>query len=174
MTFLRRESRSHYVKVSHTVDVRAPQSTIICPVLRLRVRARLSHVGRISMQTVRTTLLVLACVTAAGCDQKLSTLGGPTPNLEPTFSSVQSQIFETTDVAGRQACVNCHTNVGRNPSGGLNLAHAVAYDNIVNVPSPRKAGAIRVIPGDPENSYLVRKLEGLPGIAGARMPPSGP
>ena len=119
-------------------------------------------------------ILVAACVGAAGCDQKLSTLAGPTPGLEPTFSSVQSQIFETTDVAGRQACVNCHTNVGRNPSGGLNLAHAVAYDQIVNVPSARKPGAIRVIPGDPENSYLVHKIEGRAGIVGARMPISGP
>ena len=126
------------------------------------------------MHKLGTMLLVFACVSAAGCDQKLSTLGGPTPNLEPTFSSVQSQIFETTDVAGRQACVNCHTNVGRNPSGGLNLAHAVAYDQIVNVPSARKTGAIRVIPGDPENSYLVHKIEGRTGIVGARMPISGP
>ena len=126
------------------------------------------------MHKLGTMLLVFACVSAAGCDQKLSTLGGPTPNLEPTFSSVQSQIFETTDVAGRQACVNCHTNVGRNPSGGLNLAHAVAYDQIVNVASSRKPGAIRVIPGDPGNSYLVHKIEGRSGIVGARMPISGP
>ena len=126
------------------------------------------------MRTIGTVLLFVGCVAATGCDQKLSTLGGPTPNLEPTFTSVQSQIFETTDVAGRQACVNCHTNVGRNPSGGLNLAHALAYDQIVNVASNRKAGAIRVIPGDPENSYLVHKIEGRPGIVGLRMPFSGP
>ncbi len=126
------------------------------------------------MRRVGTVLLAVACAAVAGCDQKLSTLAGPTPGLEPTFSSVQSQIFETTDVAGRQACVNCHTNVGRNPSGGLNLAHAIAYDQIVNVPSARKAGAIRVIPGDPENSYLVHKIEGRTGIVGARMPISGP
>jgi hypothetical protein len=119
-------------------------------------------------------LLVFACMAAAGCDQKLSTLGGPTPNLEPTFSSVQSQIFETTDVAGRQACVNCHTNVGRVPAGGLNLTHAVSYDQIVNVASARKPGAIRVIPGDAENSYIVHKIEGRSGIVGARMPMSGP
>ena len=126
------------------------------------------------MHKLGSVLLVFACVTAAACDQKLSSLGGPTPNLEPTFSSVQSQIFETTDVAGRQACVNCHTNVGRNPSGGMNLAHAVAYDQIVNVPSTRKPGAIRVIPGNPERSYLVHKIEGLPDIVGLRMPFSGP
>ena len=127
------------------------------------------------MRTAAGAVLLFAgCIGAAGCDQKLSTLAGPTPNLEPTFSSVQSQIFETTDVAGRQACVNCHTNVGRNPSGGLNLAHDLAYDQIVNVPSSRKAGAIRVIPGDPENSYLVHKIEGRAGIVGIRMPFSGP
>jgi hypothetical protein len=126
------------------------------------------------MHTAGTVLLLVGCVAATACDQKLSTLGGPTPNLEPTFTSVQSQIFETTDVAGRQACVNCHTNVGRNPSGGLNLAHAVAYDQIVNVPSARKPGAIRVVPGDPENSYIVHKIEGRAGIVGLRMPVSGP
>jgi hypothetical protein len=87
---------------------------------------------------------------------------------------VQSQIFETTDVAGRQACVACHTNVGRTPSGGLNLAHEVAYDQIVNAPSRGKPGAIRVIPGDPDNSYLVHKLEGSSDIVGRRMPFSGP
>ena len=113
------------------------------------------------MRTPPIVIVALACLTLTGCDQKLSSLAGPTPDLEPTFASVQSQIFESTDVAGRQACVNCHTNVGRNPSGGLNPAHAVAYDQIVECREPpRKPGAIRVIPGDPENSYLVQKLEG--------------
>ena len=35
-------------------------------------------------------------------------------------------------------------------------------------------GAIRVVPGDPENSYLIHKLEGRPGIVGVRMPQIGP
>jgi hypothetical protein len=123
-------------------------------------------------------ILLLICVMAAGfaaaaCDEKLSKLAGPTPNLEPTFASVQTQIFETTDAAGRVACTNCHTNLGRTPSGGMTLLHDLAYDQIVNVPSARKPGAIRIIPGDPENSYLVQKLEGRPGIVGLRMPFSG-
>jgi hypothetical protein len=40
----------------------------------------------------------------------------------------------------------------------------------VNVASRGKPGAIRVIPNDPDNSYLVHKLEGAPDIAGSRMP----
>jgi hypothetical protein len=118
-------------------------------------------------------VLVLACGVSA-CDEKLSTLAGPTPNLEPTFASIQSEVFEKTDSAGRAACVNCHTSTGRNPSGGMDLNHNVAYDSLVNVPSRGKPGAIRVIPGDPENSYIVHKIEGRAGIVGRRMPFSGP
>jgi hypothetical protein len=126
---------------------------------------------------MRNPLIVLvfaAGLATSSCDEKLSTLAGPTPNLQPTFSSVQSQIFETTDVAGRQACVNCHTNVGHAPLGGLNLTHDVAYDQIVNVPAHERPALMYVTPGDPDSSYLVQKLEGLPGIAFKRMPFNGP
>jgi hypothetical protein len=41
------------------------------------------------------------------------------------------------------------------------------------VASNGKPGAVRVIPGDPENSYLVQKLEGHSGIVGQRMPRTG-
>jgi hypothetical protein len=117
----------------------------------------------------------LAAMTAAACDESLSKLAGPTPSLEPTFTSIQQEIFATTDSAGRAACVNCHTNNGgRNPSGGLNLNPDVAYDQLVNVTSRQKTGAIRVIPGDVDNSYLVQKVEGLSSILGRRMPFSGP
>ena len=123
--------------------------------------------------------LLLAAMVAlpalSACDEKLSDLTGPTPNLQPTFASIQREIFQTTDASGRVACVNCHTNVGRNPPNGLNLTEGNAYNSLVNVASPVKAGAIRVIPGDPENSYLIHKLEGRSTIAGLRMPrTSGP
>jgi hypothetical protein len=121
---------------------------------------------------------VVVTATAAifsACDEKLSTIAGPSPNLAPNFASVQSEIFEKPDSAGRPACTNCHTAVGRNPAGQLNLTHDLAYDQIVNaqVRNAGKAGAIRVIPGDPDNSYLIQKLEGTPGIAGQRMPFNG-
>jgi len=126
---------------------------------------------QISAASVSLSIILLS---ASACDQSLSSLAGPTPLLEPRFSSIQAQIFESTDSAGRRACVSCHTNVGRTPAAGLMLTHDAAYDQIVNVPSTRKAGAIRVIPGDADNSYLVHKVEGLPDITGVRMPFSGP
>lgn len=113
-------------------------------------------------------------VGAAACDEKLSTIAGPTADLEPTFASIQANIFELTDSAGRNACVSCHTNVGRTPAGGLNLLHDVAYDQLVNVSAVQVGSLRRVQPGNPEASYLVHKIDGRPGIVGTRMPRNGP
>src|SRR6478735_6476826 len=96
--------------------------------------------------------IVCGAAVFSACDESLSSLAGPTPNLEPTFSSIQQNIFETTDSAGRTACVTCHTNTGRTPSGGLNLNHDNAYDQLVNAGSVERAGAKRVAPGDSANS----------------------
>jgi hypothetical protein len=120
-------------------------------------------------------LLTAGATVWSSCDEKLSSIAGPTPDLAPTFAAIQSEIFEKGDSAGRPACTNCHTAVGRNPAGQLNLTHDVAYDQIVNaqVRGAGKADSIRVIPGDANNSYLVQKLEGTPGIVGQRMPFNG-
>lgn len=120
-------------------------------------------------------LRLLACVlplTAflAGCDEKLSDLTGPTPNLQPSFASIQREIFNTQDSSGRLSCIQCHTNIGRTPAGGLNLVEGTAYGALVGRPSLLKPGETFVIPGDPENSYLVKKLEGAGDINGLRMP----
>jgi hypothetical protein len=112
-------------------------------------------------------------VATAACDEKLSDVTGPSPNLEPTFASINANILQATDAAGRSACVGCHTSSGRTPAGQLNLA-GDAYSALVNVGSRQRAGAVLVVPGDPDASYLVRKLEGGPDITGRRMPLNGP
>jgi len=118
-------------------------------------------------------VLIALALGTVGCDESLSNLTGPTPDLEPTFSSIQQNICSAGDSSGRPACTNCHNAIGSR-FNGLDLTAAVSYNNLVNVPSRFKAGAIRVIPGDPENSYLIHKLEGRSTIAGVRMPLNGP
>ena len=107
---------------------------------------------------------------AAGCDEKLSDIAGPSPGLEPTFSSIAQNIFASSDSSGRVACTQCHTNQGRAPAAGLILLPEVAYAQLVGVASVQKSGAVRVVPGDADNSYLVNKLEGRSDIVGQRMP----
>lgn len=119
-----------------------------------------------------TVALALAC---AGCDESLAELAGPTPNLTPTFSSIQRDIFQAADSSGRPSCAGCH-----NPNGsgfrsvGLDLGSADAYGQLVGVASRQRAGVLRVVPGDPDNSYLIHKLEGRSSIVGVRMPQRGP
>ena len=115
-------------------------------------------------------LVIALSLAGAACDEKLSDVAGPTPNLTPTFSSIQQEIFNTTDASGRLACINCHTDNGRTPAGGLVLLEGRSYQALVGQPSRSKASAIFVVPGDPDASYLVHKLEGAADIAGSRMP----
>jgi hypothetical protein len=118
----------------------------------------------------RACTIVVLTVTLAACDEKLSEFAGPTPNLTPTFSAIQRDIFSATDSAGRVACTGCHNAQNARVAANLNLADGTSYGQLVNVASSNKPGAIRVIPGDPENSYLIHKIEGRPGIVGQRMP----
>ena len=127
--------------------------------------------------TVRTNVpgltvcaMLASLLGATACDEKLRDLTGPSPNLTPTFSSIRSEIFDTTDTAGRTACVNCHRPQGGTP---MNLV-ADPYAALVNVGSRQKAGAILVVPGDPDGSYLIQKLEGRSDIVQLRMPRNGP
>lgn len=71
-------------------------------------------------------------------------------------------------------CVACHS--GASPSGGLNLAEAEAYGNIVGVASQQLPTILLVGPFDPESSYLFHKIRGTQasvGGSGAQMPPIG-
>ncbi len=122
-----------------------------------------------------TRLWICLCVSivagaSAGCDEKLSDLTGPTPDLTTTFASIQREIFNTTDSSGRSACIQCHVTGGAAAGTGLILTSDVAYANLVNRASRLRAGETLVVPGDPDRSYLVRKLEGGPDITGLRMP----
>lgn len=125
----------------------------------------------VAFRALAGAAIVAAAVAAGGCDEKLSDIAGPTPGLEPTFSAIQREIFSSTS---RTGCTNCHTNQGRNPAGGLNLLGDAAYASLVGVASRAKPTATRVAPGDPDNSYLLQKLEGASGIVGLRMPFNGP
>ena len=125
---------------------------------------------------IRVLVVLAFAAGVTACDESLTSLAGPTPNLEPTFSSIQANIFETSDPSGRAACIQCHTRQGgRIPPLGLSLDHDAAYAALVGVASVGKPGAVRVVPGDAENSYLVHKLDGRSDIVGMRMPrTSGP
>src|SRR5215218_7762567 len=118
-------------------------------------------------------LLIVLTISGIGCDEKLRDVAGPTPDLEPTFSSIQQLIFNAPDSTGRPGCISCHNANGARLPGGLSLLQGVSYQSLVGVASTGKPGAIRVVPGDPDASYLMHKVLGT-DIVGDRMPRLGP
>jgi hypothetical protein len=87
-----------------------------------------------------------------------------------TLTQVQTNVFTPR-------CSGCHN--GSAPAGGalpgsMDLRAGASFASIVSVPSLEQAGLMRVKPGDPDNSYLIHKVEGTAGITGAQMPFGGP
>ena len=86
--------------------------------------------------------------------------GGDQP-LEPTLTSIQARVFSPI-------CTQCHA--GAAAPLGFSLEAGVSFGSTVNVPSVEAPELMRVLPGDPDASYIVWKIEGRAGIVGGRMP----
>ena len=84
----------------------------------------------------------------------------------PTLTQLKSTAFTV--------CGGCHTGGGTTLPASMDLTPANIYASIVGVASVEQPTLKRVKPGDPDNSYVVLKLEGAAGISGVRMPFGGP
>ncbi len=72
-------------------------------------------------------------------------------------------------------CAGCHSGQGSVLPGSMNLTSAAnSYAALVGVASVQQPALDRVEPDNPDDSYLIRKLEGGPAITGTRMPQGGP
>jgi len=114
--------------------------------------------------------LVVCAVGCAGNGQGLDQNGQPiggggsggTPGmLTADFQSIQDNVFTPI-------CSKCH--IGASAPEGLQLDAAHSYNLLVGVPSAEDPSLLRVKPSDPDNSYMVQKIEGAPGIQGGQMP----
>jgi hypothetical protein len=114
--------------------------------------------------------MLLSICGCAGNGEGLDANGRPldettvTIALSADFQSIQDNVFTPI-------CSACH--VGGGAPMGLRLDAANAYTLLVGVPSTEVPAILRVKPGDPDNSYIIQKLEGHAAV-GARMPFGGP
>jgi hypothetical protein len=90
--------------------------------------------------------------------------GGSLPPLSADFDSLQANIFTPI-------CSVCHA--GASAPEGLHLDAGNSYNMLVGVPSTEVPSILRVKPGDPDNSYIIQKLEGHAAVGG-QMPLGGP
>jgi hypothetical protein len=87
--------------------------------------------------------------------------GGPTGPITANFQSIQENVFTPI-------CSKCH--IGASAPEGLQLDASHSYNSLVGVPSVEDPSLLRVKPSDPDDSYMVHKIEGAPGIVGGQMP----
>ena len=87
--------------------------------------------------------------------------------LGPTLDQIQAVVFSPSC-----ATAGCHTGpAGNFLPAGLDLSNADAsFASLVNAMSMQSMGQTLVIPGDPDNSYLIQKLEGN-GLGNVMPPP---
>ena len=72
------------------------------------------------------------------------------------------------------ATSGCHDAGSAAGSGNLSLEPSVAYAQLVGMAADQNNALQRVEPFNPDNSYLIQKLEGAAGISGNVMPPGSP
>jgi hypothetical protein len=114
---------------------------------------------------VLTLLSIAACAgNGNGLDANGQPLAagssGSLPPLSADFASIQANIFTPI-------CSVCH--IGGGAPEGLRLDAADSFNLLVGVPSTEVPSLLRVKPGDPDNSYIIQKLEGHAAV-GAQMP----
>lgn len=109
------------------------------------------------------TLLLLAVAGCGGGSSPTEPVPPGPPGEAYTFSEIRALFFEPT-------CSQAGCHSAATASAGLVLEGDVAYANLVGAPSTERPDLNRVEPGDPERSYMVKKLRGDGDIVGARMP----
>lgn len=113
------------------------------------------------LAAVALTLAIAAC--GGDEDGKTTELGKPV-----AYSEVQA-------VWAEYSCMACHPGV----NSSLDLREGRSYDDLVGARALEDPGLVRVVAGDPSNSFLYLKLGGDPPVAdipgiGTRMPPRAP
>jgi len=111
-------------------------------------------------------LMILSGCGAGGGDEDGDDGGGG--GLQPTLQSIQTNIFGPI-------CAQAGCHVGASAQQGLMLDSVDnSFQNLVEVASTEAPSLLRVNPGNPDNSYLVHKIEGRSTIVGAQMPLNQP
>ena len=95
--------------------------------------------------------------------------------LLPKLAQAQESADLEAQVAAifEQGCARAGCHAAPLPQQNLDLSREQFYAGLVGEPSVGKPDEIRVIPGNPDDSYLLKKLRGEEGIVGLQMPMIG-
>jgi len=138
------------------VDSAALKSLIAC------VMRHSNADGMLPRTAIAAMLIALAACGGGGGEEAPPPLTG----LQPTLASIQANVFTPSCAKS-----TCHT--GAMAQQGLVLDPGSSWTNLVNVASPQDMTLTRVIPFNPDGSFLIHKLEQKQTVGGP-MPDDGP
>ncbi|MFN0040298.1 MAG: hypothetical protein ACKVP2_12370 [Burkholderiales bacterium] len=126
------------------------------------------NIRRILVGLMASAVLVglASCGGGGEGDEATGGASAPPTGLQPTLASIQENVFTV-------ACATSGCHAGVSANFGLRLDPGFSYATLFNVPSPRDASLIRVVPFNPDASFLIQKLNGSQTL-GERMPDGGP
>ena len=102
------------------------------------------------------SLFILIVIAFYGCSKDVGPIDDNQATENISFATDVQPIFD-------QNCTSCHPN-----SGNLDLTAGSSYNQLVNINASGYSGK-RVVPGEPENSILYKKIDGS-GAYGSNMP----
>lgn len=124
--------------------------------------------------------LYLVIVLACAAMMLLSACAGDGDGLDEVGSSMDGDGFPPgddmpfavtfTSLQDTVLIPRCDCHSGASAPLGMVLDTDATFEMLVNTPSVEVSELFRVEPGNPDDSYLVRKLEGGPDIVGGQMP----
>ena len=127
------------------------------------------------MKPIGLSAAAIVVLSAAGlaCASDSPGTTGPGGNNDPVPGGGPSASFSgEIQPIFTQRCALSRCHVGVSPAGDMNLEQGQAYGNIVDVISSVPS-LKRVLPGFPDSSFLVHKIQGTQasvGGSGLRMP----
>jgi len=112
------------------------------------------------------SFLLASSLAMGGCSSDSDTTPTPSPTAAVPFDFTYVNDEVLLPSCGFSACHGSGAG-----SAGLKLTADESYQELVDVPSEQVPSVRRVVPGDPDSSYLMMKLLNSDGIVDEGMPP---
>lgn len=110
--------------------------------------------------------LLIASIGLVGCSSSENSSESAALPFEPKLSVIEDRVFN-------KSCTFSSCHGSSTPKAGLSLV-GPTFQALVNQPSSELPQRLRVVPGDPESSFLIDKLEHDQPSFGVRMPYQSP
>lgn len=138
---------NNYAQMVRTIPNTTPDGTRV-ELIQSNIGEDINTVELVITNRLRERIITLASVNMDDFTDEKDTIRLDVGNIDVRrFSALQTGLFD-------KACIQCHGGNGGAGAAGLSLIREKAYSQLVNKPSTRKEGMMRVAGGIPEQSLI--------------------